>query len=169
MLGFKLLPQAAALSAAALLLAACSPEPNIRTASADQIRQRVGDSVAELTLVHVWATWCPPCREEFPDLLKAVEQYDSSQLELILVSADSFDEAEAVLNFLQEHGAAGSLIASDLNQDLIETLSPEWGGAIPASFFYRNGTYLAGWEGKQSTEHYRSTIDQLLNTKGGTP
>lgn len=169
MLGFKLLPKAAALSAAALLAAACSPEPDIRTAAADQIRQRVGDSVAEITLVHVWATWCPPCREEFPDLLEAVESYDSRQLELILVSADSVDEAVAVRDFLQEHGAPGSLIASELNQHLIETLSPDWEGAIPASFFYRNGTYLTGWEGKQSTEHYRSTIDQLLNAKGGTP
>jgi hypothetical protein len=43
-------------------------------------------------------------------------------------------------------------------------LSPNWSGALPASFFYDStGRLVAEWEGKRSYEDYMTTIEQLLN------
>src|SRR5262247_962582 len=36
----------------------------------------------KVTLVNFWATWCPPCREEIPDLIKLQERY-KDQLQII--------------------------------------------------------------------------------------
>ena len=61
-----------------------------------------GDSVAlakELapaTLVHFWATWCPPCRQEIPSLLAFVSEQGETRLKLVLVAvADERDRAVA--------------------------------------------------------------------------
>lgn len=61
-----------------------------------------GDSVAlakELapaTLVHFWATWCPPCRQEIPSLLAFASEQGEARLKLVLVAvADERDRAVA--------------------------------------------------------------------------
>ena len=90
------------------------------------IRTLTGDTISlgarspqPLTLVNMWATWCGPCKAEFPDLQALHEQYGPRGLRLIAVSTDqrvadvrafvtstnaSFvigrDTAEAVLSFL---------------------------------------------------------------------
>jgi thiol-disulfide isomerase/thioredoxin len=38
-------------------------------ASSTEILRAIGKLDAEAVVVNVWATHCPPCREEFPDLL----------------------------------------------------------------------------------------------------
>ncbi len=39
-------------------------------------------------LVNFWATWCDPCREEFPDLVKIDEDFGGRGLDLVAVSMD---------------------------------------------------------------------------------
>lgn len=50
----------------------------------------------KVVLVDFWATWCPPCRAEVPNLVKAYEQYSSKGFEIIGISFDEsrekFDE-----------------------------------------------------------------------------
>jgi len=46
------------------------------------------------TLVHFWATWCPPCRQEIPSLLAFADELGSGRLKLVLVAvADERDRA----------------------------------------------------------------------------
>ena len=48
------------------------------------------------TLVHFWATWCPPCRQEIPGLLAFADEIGPERLKLVLVAvADERDRAVA--------------------------------------------------------------------------
>ena len=81
----------------------------------------------------------------------------------MLVSADDPDDRAAVQSFLEEHHSpVGSLISSTLDQAFIESLSPNWAGSLPASFFYSDGELLAEWEGKRTYEQYVEQIEPLL-------
>src|ERR1700752_5124303 len=43
-------------------------------------------------LVNFWATFCDPCREEFPDLVKIDKDFRPHALEFVLFSIDNFSE-----------------------------------------------------------------------------
>jgi len=55
----------------------------------------------KVVVVNFWATWCPPCREEIPDLVALQEKYRDT-LQIIGVSQDS-GSTEDVKRFAAEH------------------------------------------------------------------
>lgn len=47
---------------------------------------RLNDYRGKIVLVNFWATWCPPCRAEMPDLIKMQREYQSRGLQVIGVT-----------------------------------------------------------------------------------
>jgi cytochrome c biogenesis protein CcmG, thiol:disulfide interchange protein DsbE len=68
------------------------PAITVRTLAGDSIRLGA-DGTQPLTLVNMWATWCGPCKAEFPDLQRLHEQYHGRGLRLVAVSTDQQDSA----------------------------------------------------------------------------
>ncbi len=56
---------------------------------------RVSDYVAKnkYTLIDFWASWCPPCRAEMPNIVSAYAEYHDKGLEVVGVSLDNKKEA----------------------------------------------------------------------------
>jgi thiol-disulfide isomerase/thioredoxin len=44
---------------------------------------RISDYKGKVVLLNFWATWCPPCRAEMPDLIKMQSEYQSKGLQVI--------------------------------------------------------------------------------------
>jgi thiol-disulfide isomerase/thioredoxin len=83
----------------------------------------------KVVLVNFWATWCPPCREEIPDLVKLQARYKDS-LQIIGIAQDSGSAAD-VKQFAVRHGMNYPTI---LSSPEIEKLFPPV-SALPTSFF----------------------------------
>jgi thiol-disulfide isomerase/thioredoxin len=58
------------------------------------------DWKGKVTLVNFWATWCPPCRVEIPDLIKLQDKY-RDQLQVIGISYDE-GSVDDVRQFVRE-------------------------------------------------------------------
>ena len=58
--------------------------------SLDELRGKV-------VLVNFWATWCPPCAEEMPTLLRMAHEYESQGLVLLAVNKDEEETAKAAV------------------------------------------------------------------------
>jgi thiol-disulfide isomerase/thioredoxin len=152
-------------AAAALLLTlcGCSERAEVVTASPAVIRRRIAASDAPVLVVHAWATWCVPCRDEFPELMNVCRTYLPKGVDVLLVSADAPDETAVVRRFLQDsQSPVGTLLAADLGQAFMESLSPTWSGTLPATFLYTGGNLRDQWEGPRDFEHYADRIDLLL-------
>jgi thiol-disulfide isomerase/thioredoxin len=82
----------------------------------------------KVVLVNFWATWCPPCREEIPDLIALQEKYKDT-LQIIGVAQDS-GSIDDVRKFAAEHGMNYPTV---LSTPEIETLFPGV-SALPTTF-----------------------------------
>src|SRR5215203_515136 len=55
-------------------------------------------------LVNFWATWCGPCRVEFPELVKIDAEYRAKGLDFVIVSIDNFGSKDMrVAGFLKSY------------------------------------------------------------------
>ncbi|MDT5270500.1 MAG: hypothetical protein QOH49_2686 [Acidobacteriota bacterium] len=78
---------------AALLMAAMIAEgqtieraPPLRLRDLQGRAVRLSDYKGKVVLLNFWATWCPPCRAEMPDLVKMQREYKSRGLQVIGVT-----------------------------------------------------------------------------------
>ncbi len=49
---------------------------------------KLSDFKGQVVVLNFWATWCPPCREEIPDLIALQKQYASQGVVVVGVSLD---------------------------------------------------------------------------------
>ncbi len=143
--------------------------PMVRTITAQQLRSAVREATNHVVLLHFWATWCRPCREEFPALVRLVKTYPTPFFRLILVSADAEEDLAEAAEYLARQGLQEpSYLALRLNDVFIKSVSSEWSGALPASFFFVPGRGLAKWwEGAHAYETYAETVEALIREQGG--
>lgn len=111
---------------------------NIDTAGIRKIIQNKSD---KLRLINVWASWCGPCVQEFPDFVIIDRIYRSRQFEFVSINADQLSRKDNVLKFLQKNEASNKnyIFSSDNNGDLVEAVDPEWSGALPYTMLVEQG------------------------------
>lgn len=110
----------------------------------------------KVRLFNVFATWCGPCVEEFPELVNTQRKYALRDFEFICISINEPDEMQEVKEFLEEQncivpaklkpslkaeGRTGNAyVFQGANQDeLIAALDPEWPGPIPHTLLVAPG------------------------------
>jgi thiol-disulfide isomerase/thioredoxin len=118
-------------------------------------------------VITFWATWCEPCRDEFPMLNELAKQYAPKGLHVVGVNLD--DDGDLILmrrfitrykptfpNYRKKPGGESAFVQAVL---------PGWSGAIPASFFYaKDGRQIGHLLGASNRETYEAAIRSLLSS-----
>jgi len=140
----------------------------VRPATAGQLLAVVRAPGARVVLLNVWATWCAPCREEFPDMLRIGRELGPRGVRLVLVSGDIDTELPAVKRFLDAHGVRFmTYLKQGDDMSFINGIDPRWTGALPATLLY-DGAGQGLWfhEGKTSYDTLKTRIDLALAAPG---
>jgi len=152
-------------------LAACVPTKTVRVedvrvtpVTAADIQKMVRDSGAKAVLVNMWATWCGPCRQEFPGLVRVAHKYQGQGLKVLLVSADTETDLPAVKKFLAEHGVEfPAYLKAEKDQEFIDGMGKQWTGALPATFLFDGtGKLRDFWEGETTFSVFEQKVVEVL-------
>lgn len=141
-----------------------APEVEIQPASVGRLREVVRARGARVVLLNVWATWCVPCREEFPDLLRVRREYRERGLRLVLVSADIDSQVPEARRFLTEQGVDFlTYLKQGADMPFIDSLDAGWSGALPATVLYDGaGRKLWFHEGRTTYDSLKTRIEEAL-------
>jgi len=129
------------------------------------------DYRGNVVLVNFWATWCEPCRDEYPMLNDLAKEYGPKGLQVVGVNFN--DDGDLILmrrfiarykpvfpNYRKQHGDESGFQS---------VVSPDWNGLLPASFFYdKDGRQVGHVFGASTRETYEAAIRQLLSGGGSS-
>lgn len=143
--------------------------PVTRAINAEEMQALLKRDGTRPLLVNYWATWCDPCREEFPDLVKIDQQYRPKDLDFIAISLDDMaDLKTTVPKFLREMRAQmpNYLLNVSDPEPAIKSVDAAWDGALPATFLYnQKGELVYKHFGRVKTEELRAAIVKLVGTR----
>jgi thiol-disulfide isomerase/thioredoxin len=143
-----------------------APQYSIRVTQIDdaKLMQLLEPKDGKPLLVNFWATWCVPCRMEFPDLVKIDADY-KGKIDFITVTLDEpKDINTAVPKFLTEMKAEmpAYLLVSENESDLITSVAKDWTGGMPFTILYTPKGDIAYFrEGKVKTDILRAELEKL--------
>jgi thiol-disulfide isomerase/thioredoxin len=156
--------------AAALMALECARE--CRAQQVTPLSEQGLDSLLEHRagrplVLNLWATWCEPCREEFPDLLKVAPEFPG--VDAAALSVDYPDEIDSKIRpFLRTLTITLPVFVSAAKtQDrVINRLSGAWNGALPATFIYSSkGEPDTFYVGKRTLAQFRSAFRRAASLR----
>lgn len=141
-------------------------EAELRSANGSQIR--LADYSGKVVLLNLWATWCGPCRQETPELVKLYKEFQSRGVEMVGLSTENPDySAQSVRDFVKAYnvdyhvGWATPEVAITLMQGR---------ESIPQSFIItREGRIMKrfiGFSLSSTPPQLRQALEEALAAKG---
>ena len=117
-------------------------------------------------LINFWATWCGPCREEYPDLVKIDQEY-RGKIDFVTVSLDEPEDKDtAVPQFLNEMKAqmpSYLLVTGGKDEAAMAIVSRDWTGALPFTILFdQKGIILYSRQGKVKVDALKSALTKSL-------
>lgn len=128
--------------------------PVLLPVNAKNFSSVIEKSKGRALVINLWASWCKPCVEEFPELQKLQRAYRSKKLDVIFISID--DDAKArqnVMAFLKNMKVSGRSYLKEPGDDeaFINAVNPKWSGSLPTTLIYDPSGRLVQMIGEQTS------------------
>jgi thiol-disulfide isomerase/thioredoxin len=133
---------------------------------------RLSDYDNKVVVVNIWATWCGPCRQEMPELVKINSEYKSRGL-IVLGLATTYNEHNDpghVKDYIKSQNVNYKIVWDNgtLAAPLVELVNAR--SVIPQSFVISRDGHIVwhteGYNPFNTTQLMREAIEEALNDKG---
>ena len=142
------------------------PKITVEAINTDALKTLVTQQRERPLLVNFWATFCDPCRDEFPDLVKIDKAFRPQSLEFVTVSLDDVSDIKtSVPQFLSSMKATMPAYLLDVSdpEPAINAIDPRWRGDLPATFLYNGkGEIVYRHIGRVNAVELRGEIEKLV-------
>ena len=148
-----------------------TPLPVVSAIDTEALKGLITQERQRPLLVNFWATFCDPCRDEFPDLVKIDKEFRPQSLDFVTVSLDDMvDIKTSVPEFLSSMKAtmpAYLLNVSD-PEPAINFIDRRWQGDLPATYLYNEkGEVVYKHIGRVNTTELREAIEKVVKKSDG--
>ena len=135
------------------LFAANLPDPSGKTQAVKQWQGKVA-------VVNFWATWCPPCREEMPELSQLQDKYRGQGVVVLGIAADELDK---VNEFSKSMPVSYALLVGDFEgMNLAQSLGNHTGVLPYTVILGTDGHVVKNYFGRINLQQLEQTLLPLL-------
>lgn len=129
--------------------------PSFRLTDTDGKVQALAAYRGKWVVVNYWATWCPPCIEEIPELIALKE----ARKDVVVIGiAMQYDHADDVTKFADDNLINYPLVLGD--DDVVAEVGPV--SVLPTSYIYNpQGKLVKTWRGAMT----RAALEKLFSGK----
>jgi len=142
------------------------PLPVVSAIDTDALKGLITQPRERPLLINFWATFCDPCRDEFPDLVKIDKDYRPRAIEFVTVSLDDMSEIKnEVPKFLDLMKATMPAYLLNVNdpEPAINFIDRRWQGDLPATYLYNEkGEVVYKHIGRVNTAELREAIEKVV-------
>jgi cytochrome c biogenesis protein CcmG, thiol:disulfide interchange protein DsbE len=118
---------------------------------------RLGESSGKVVLLNFWATWCGPCREETPELVRVYRRYRSRGFEIAGISLDE-DAEDVVPAFVRRFAVPYPILLPAADFALASYVEH-----LPTTLILdRKGRIAGSWIGQVGEAELKPAIERLL-------
>lgn len=118
--------------------------------------KRINDDLGKVVVVNIFASWCPPCREEIPGLVNVSKSFAASDLTVLGVSVDN--EPKALDRYLSELRIPYPVLRA--KGDFIERVGVK---AVPQLLIYnKKGELVVNHKGLVDEADLRKAITEIM-------
>jgi thiol-disulfide isomerase/thioredoxin len=125
---------------------AAQAEPKVGTLKPADFAKFKDSAKGNVLVLNFWATWCGPCVAEFPELVALDAKYRDKGMKLVGITADDAEDVQPkVIPFIKKHHVKFDIIRQDTDdpEAMINQITKDWNGVIPATFVYDKQGNLA--------------------------
>ncbi len=117
----------------------------------------LADYLGQIVLVNNWATWCPPCKAEMPELLAYYEAHKGE--DFVLIAIESGEPQDEVAAFVEDYGLTFP-VWLDPRGEALDAFQ-NWN--LPSSYVIdRDGTVRYSWTGPVNRQTLEEYVTPLL-------
>lgn len=121
--------------------AATAQGPDFTLKGMDGRNHSLSDYRGKWVVVNYWATWCPPCRAEMPDLVRFHESHKNKDAVVLGVNMDEEVTRERLQSFLSAHAVSYPVLRSEPE---MVALGPIDG--LPTTYLVAPDGTIAAWQ-----------------------
>ena len=116
----------------------------------------------KVVLLNFWATWCPPCRMEIPDLSRIYTDYKDKGVVVLGVSWDDLSN-EQIKTFVRNYKVAYPILHGTQSELSQVGKAYAWEGYLPTTYHIDRKGYLRDmYVGARSAQFFLKSIEPLL-------
>lgn len=113
----------------------------------------------KVIFLNFWATWCPPCKKEMPDIENIYKEYGENKKDVVILGVNSEKENE-VKKFLKDKGYTFPTVI-DENSEVMRKYFIQ---AFPTSFIIdKEGNVYGYVMGGLTKEQIKQVIEEVLS------
>jgi thiol-disulfide isomerase/thioredoxin len=143
--------------------------PVVKPIDHQGLRDLIRSDSGNIVLVNTWASWCKPCQEEMPALVRIAGKYRKQNLTLILVAIDDIDNLQKTIRpMLARLGVSfpSFILQGTPDGEFISAMNPSWSGALPTTFIYdRAGQQTAMLVGGKTYRQFLKALSPMMGGK----
>jgi peroxiredoxin len=136
-----------------------SKAPDFTFITLDEKQFSLSDFKGKKVILNFWATWCPPCREEMPEMQRFYEEYEAKGVKILAVNLRySETKPNKINDFIDEYSISFPIPLDERN-----TIGKQYRAvAIPTSYFItENGIIHKMHVGPMDYEFLTKTIKEM--------